>query len=131
MERISSRWPVSLAREKQHIAVIPMGYYDGLHRHYSRIGKVLIKGQIAPIVGDICMDFTMVDVSHITDVTIRDEVLIFGEDKNGNILPIEQFAKDGSTISHELIRCLRPRIKRMFIHPELTRRNHESITKAL
>ncbi|MBN9377851.1 MAG: alanine racemase [Chlamydiales bacterium 38-26] len=105
-------------RDLQKIAVLPIGYFDGLHRNYSGKGYVLIRGQKAPMVGSICMDFMMVDVTDIDDVSIGDSVLIFGEDEYGQYLPPENLALQGDSIVHELITCLGPRIQRVFISEE-------------
>lgn len=105
-------------REHQKIAVLPIGYFDGLHRNYSGKGYVIIRGQKVPMVGNICMDFMMVDVTDIENVSIGDSVLIFGEDEYGQYLPPENLASQGDSIVHELITCLGPRIQRIFINEE-------------
>lgn len=105
-------------RDHQKIAVLPIGYFDGLHRNYSGKGYVIIRGQKAPMVGKICMDFMMVDVSDIENISIGDSVLIFGEDDYGNYLPPENLASQGDSIIHELITCLGPRIQRIFVNEE-------------
>lgn len=105
-------------KDKQKIAVLPIGYFDGLHRNYSGKGYVIIRGQKAPMVGKICMDFMMVDVTDIKNVSIGDSVLIFGEDEYGQYLPPESLAHQGDSIVHELITCLGPRIQRVFINEE-------------
>lgn len=105
-------------RDKQKIAVLPIGYFDGLHRNYSGKGYVIIRGQKATMVGNICMDFMMVDVTDIQNVSIGDSVLIFGEDEYGQYLPPENLALQGDSIVHELITCLGPRIQRIFVNEE-------------
>ncbi|MBA3602049.1 MAG: alanine racemase [Parachlamydiaceae bacterium] len=105
-------------QEEQRIAILPLGYFDGLHRNYSNKGYVIIRGMKAPMVGKICMDFMMVDVTHIPYASVGDPVLIFGEDEYGQYLPAEEFARNGNSIVHELITCLGPRIQRVFIHEE-------------
>lgn len=107
-----------VAREQQRIAVLPIGYFDGLHRHYSSKASVLIQGHKAPMVGTICMDNLMIDVTDIPGVEIGDKVLIFGEDEYGYYLSPEELASSGHSIVHELITCLGPRIPRIFIHEE-------------
>lgn len=102
----------------QKIAVLPIGYFDGLHRNYSGRGHVIIRGQKAPMVGKICMDFMMVDVTDIPHVAPGDPVLIFGEDEYGDYLSPEDLALKGDSIIHELITCLGPRIQRVFIYEE-------------
>ncbi|MEI8366001.1 MAG: bifunctional UDP-N-acetylmuramoyl-tripeptide:D-alanyl-D-alanine ligase/alanine racemase [Parachlamydiaceae bacterium] len=111
----------TVERDRQLIAVIPIGYFDGLHRNYSGKGVVIIRGQKAPMVGKICMDFMMVDVTDIPHAASGDSVLIFGEDEYGHYLSPEALAACGDSIVHELITCLGPRIQRMFIHEEAHR----------
>ncbi|MGR3952111.1 MAG: alanine racemase [Chlamydia sp.] len=103
------------------IATIPIGYYDGMHRIYSGKSELLIRGYRAPIIGNICMDYLMVDVSHIPYVSVGDSVLIFGEDEMGKTIPIEEYAERGGSISHELMTCLGPRVQRIFIYDESLR----------
>lgn len=105
-------------QDHKRIAVIPIGYYDGIHRNYSGKAKVIIQGKKADIVGNICMDFMMVDITDIPHASINDPVLLFGEDAYGNTLAPEEFAALGNSIPHELITCLGPRIQRIFIHEE-------------
>jgi Alr-MurF fusion protein len=105
-------------KETQHIAVLPIGYFDGLHRNYSGKGYVIIRGQKAPMVGKICMDFMMVDITDIPHATIGDAVLIFGEDEYGHYLSPEDLALRGDSIIYELITCLGPRIQRIFVYEE-------------
>lgn len=117
-ETISYGRTYTVHREEQRIAVIPIGYFDGLHRNYSGKGNVLIRGQKAPMVGNICMDFMMVDITDIPHAAIGDSVLIFGEDEHGHYLSPEDLATSYGSITHELITCLGPRIQRIFIYEE-------------
>lgn len=103
---------------KARLAVLPIGYYDGLHRIYSGKAKVIIRGKEAPMVGRICMDYTMVDVTHIPEATTGDPALLFGEDEVGTYLSPESLASSGGSIVHELMTCLGPRIQRLFIYDE-------------
>ena len=105
-------------KEMQKIAVLPIGYFDGLHRQYSGKGHVLIRGKKAPMVGNICMDYLMVDITDIPQAQVGDKVLIFGEDELGQYLSPEELASSGDSIIHELITCLGPRIQRIFIYEE-------------
>ena len=93
-----------------------MGYFDGLHRNYSGKSHVIIRGHKAPMVGKICMDYMMVDVTDIPNVAVGDNVLIFGVDEHGQYLSPEDLATKGNSIAHELVTCLGPRIQRVFIH---------------
>jgi len=92
------------------IGVIPLGYHDGIHRIYSNKAFVWIRGVKAPLVGTICMDQMMVDITNVPDAAVGDEVVVFGDEQSP-----ETFAHYGGTIAHELISCLGPRIERHFI----------------
>jgi alanine racemase/UDP-N-acetylmuramoyl-tripeptide--D-alanyl-D-alanine ligase len=100
------------------LAVVPVGYFDGLHRAYSGKGYVIIRGQKAPMVGRICMDYMMVDVTHIPEASLGDSVLLFGEDEGGEYLSPETLATRGGSIVHELMTCIGPRVQRLFIYDE-------------
>lgn len=117
-ETISYGRSYKVQKETQRIAVLPIGYFDGLHRNYSGKGQVIIRGQKAPMVGKICMDFMMVDITDIPNAAIGDSVLIFGEDEYGHYLSPEDLATRGDSIVYELVTCLGPRIQRIFVHEE-------------
>ncbi|MBJ7448938.1 MAG: alanine racemase, partial [Parachlamydiales bacterium] len=114
-ESISYGRTYTVEKDFEIIGIVPIGYFDGLHRHYSNKGHVLVRGQIAPMVGTICMDFMMINITDIPNAAIGDPVLIFGEDRFGNYLSPENFAANGNTNAHELITCIGPRIQRIFI----------------
>lgn len=111
----------TISQEKARIAVLPLGYYDGLHRNYSGKHYVLIRGKKAQMVGRICMDYMMCDVTAIPEAAIGDEVLIFGEDARGNYASPHDLACAGNSIVYELMTCLGPRIQRLFIYDEALR----------
>jgi alanine racemase len=91
------------------IATIAIGYGDGFSRRFSNgVGHVLIKGQEAPIIGNICMDMCMVDISNI-DAKEGDEVIVFGKD-----LSISELAKAIDTIPYEILTNVSERVKRVF-----------------
>lgn len=117
-ESVSYGRTYKIEKDFQKIAVLPVGYFDGIHRHYSGKAHVLIRGHKAPMVGNICMDYMMVDVTEIPDVKVGDKVLIFGEDEFGQYLSPEELASSGGSIVHELITCLGPRIQRVFVYEE-------------
>ena len=93
-------------------ATIPVGYADGLDRHLGG-GKwsVRINGQSAPIIGRVCMDSAMVDITHIAGVEVGDKVTIFGRDK-GNTL--EDMAEVLDTITYEIMTSISQRVKRIY-----------------
>lgn len=108
----------TVTKEHARIAVLPIGYFDGLHRNYSDKGYVLIRGKKAPMCGRICMDYMMCDITDIPEARLGDQVLLFGEDDGGFYLPPEELASLGGSIVHELMTCLGPRIRRFFIYDE-------------
>lgn len=98
------------AKSDKVIAVLPLGYADGLPRIYGEgRGSVFINNQLAPIIGDICMDMTMIDISNI-DCQEGDEVLVFGKEKSA-----ETMANAVGSISYELITGISARVKRIII----------------
>ncbi len=91
------------------IAVLPIGYADGLNRHLSNgNGKVMINGRLAPVVGNICMDTCMVDISDI-QAEEGDEVLIFGDD-----YPLTNLARQLDTIPYEILTGISRRVNRVY-----------------
>ncbi len=100
-----------VARKPATIGVIPIGYADGLNRHLSERGfKVWIQGKFVPIVGNICMDMCMVDLTGL-NAKVGERVVIFGEEN-----PVENMAKALDTISYEIFTSVSPRIKRIYYH---------------
>ena len=93
------------------IATIPIGYADGLRREFSNGWKVLINGKKVPIIGNICMDSFMADVTNIKDVKLGDEVIIWD---NENI-KVEELAKKCNTINYEILCNISERVPRKFI----------------
>ena len=100
--------------KKRRIATIPVGYADGYSRNLSNIGKVIIHGQYAPIVGRICMDQFMVDVSDIPDVKQGDMVTLLGRDQDACI-SVEELAAWSKSFHYELICTIGKRIPRVYI----------------
>lgn len=96
---------------KSKIATVPVGYADGLRRVLSNIGEVIINGKKAPIIGSICMDSFMVDVTELENVQIGDEVYIWD---NENIT-LEDIAKKCDTINYEILSTISKRVPRKFI----------------
>ncbi|MBA4196025.1 MAG: bifunctional UDP-N-acetylmuramoyl-tripeptide:D-alanyl-D-alanine ligase/alanine racemase [Chitinophaga sp.] len=93
------------------IATIRIGYADGFSRKLSNgSGFVMIHNQLAPVIGNVCMDMTMVDITDIPNVTEGDSVEIFGAN-----LPVEQIAKWCNTIAYEIMTSISQRVKRVYI----------------
>lgn len=85
------------------LATVAIGYADGYKRAFSHQGEMLVRGQRAKVVGRVCMDLTVLDVTHIPDVHILDEVTIFGHDGHGNWLSVDELAHKLDTLNYELI----------------------------
>ena len=99
----------SYTTRPSRIAVIPVGYADGLNRHLSnRAGNVFVKGKRVPIIGNICMDTCMIDITD-TDATIGDEVEIFGKH-----IPVSELAEQLGTIPYEILTGISFRVKRVY-----------------
>lgn len=96
------------------IAVLPVGYYDGYVRLLSNKGSVLIRGQKAPVIGRVCMNMIMVDVTHITDVRLEDEVVLIGRQKN-EMMTAETLADLSQTINYEVTTRINERIHRRLL----------------
>ncbi len=86
----------------ERIAVLPVGYADGYIRLFSNKAFVLVKGKRAPVVGNICMDQTMIDVTHIPDVHVGDEVVLLGK-QGGEEVSAEELASILGTINYEVV----------------------------
>lgn len=103
-----------IAEKKSKIASLPIGYADGFTRMLSGKAEVLIKGVRVPVVGRICMDQCMIDVTGIDDVKVGDEVVLFGE-QNGSFISIDELAEKLGTINYEIVCMISKRIPRIYI----------------
>ncbi|NLL00998.1 MAG: alanine racemase [Clostridiales bacterium] len=102
-----------ITNRKTKVATIPVGYADGYSRNMSNVGKVIIRGQYAPIIGRICMDYFMVDVTDIDDVSQGDIVTLLGRDGEC-IISVETLACWSHSFPYELICTVGKRIPRVF-----------------
>lgn len=99
-----------LAKRDSLIATIRLGYADGYPRRLSNgVGQVWVKGKMAPVIGTICMDMFMVDVTEVPGVEEGDEVIIFGKE-----LPVQQVAEKAGTIPYEIMTGISQRVKRVY-----------------
>lgn len=96
------------------IATIPIGYADGFSRNLSSCGHMLVRGRRAPVVGRVCMDLVMLDVGHIPDVEIGDEVVVIGRQEQ-EAVPAEEVAQTLGTIQYEVLTSIGERVKRIYI----------------
>lgn len=94
------------------IATIRIGYADGYSRQFSNgVGKILVNGKPAPVIGAVCMDMTMLDVTDNGNVREGDDVIIFGQQ-----LPVQQVAEWINTIPYEIMTSVSQRVKRIYFH---------------
>lgn len=103
------------AERDMRVAVLPIGYADGLLRGLSGKVSFRIRGKMARSVGRICMDMCMVDVSEIPGIRVGDEATLFGYDTDGTLLPCERIAQQAGTISYEILCGISKRIPRIYM----------------
>ncbi len=96
------------------IAVLPVGYADGLNRKVSSHGRVIVGGAYAPIVGRISMDLTLVDVTRISSVCVADEVVLLGS-ADGLLVSANEHAELAETIPYEILCNISKRVPRKYI----------------
>lgn len=101
------------AKRESRIATLPIGYADGYNRHLSNHGEVLIHGKRAPVVGRVCMDFIMVDVTDIPRASVGDEVILIGQQGREQIAP-EEIAEKIDSISYEVLCSIGKRVPRIY-----------------
>jgi alanine racemase len=99
-----------IVKRNSIIATIRIGYADGYMRRFGNgVGKMVVNGQLAPVIGTVCMDMTMIDVTDIPDTKEGDEVIVFG-----NELSIKQIAEWAGTIPYEIMTGISQRVKRVY-----------------
>ena len=103
-----------IADKPMKIAVLPIGYADGYHRYLSNKGWVIINGYRARVVGIVCMDQVMVDVTHIPAVKPGDKAVLIGKQGEESITA-EELACLGDTISYEVLTGIGYRVPRVFV----------------
>ncbi|MBO4389437.1 MAG: alanine racemase, partial [Lachnospiraceae bacterium] len=96
------------------LAVLPIGYADGLHRCLSNKLEVLLRGHRARQVGRVCMDMSMVDVTDIPDVAREDVVTLIGRDGD-EFISAEEMASLCGTINYEIVCAISKRVKRVYL----------------
>ena len=104
-----------ITKEKRTIATIPVGYADGYPRLLSNKGRVIINGFYANIVGRVCMDQFMVDVTDIPNVSVEDEVILIGS-YGDKFITADDIADICGTISYEILCGISKRVPRVYIN---------------
>lgn len=103
-----------IADKKTKIASLPIGYADGYTRMLSGKAEALVKGKRVPVVGRICMDQCMIDITDIDDVKVGDEVVLFGK-QDGAFISIDELAAKLGTINYEIVCMIGKRVPRVYI----------------
>lgn len=119
VKEVPENTPISYGRKyttkkATKIATLPFGYADGYLRAMAGKGKIIVNGKLAPVVGTICMDQCMVDVSECGDVNIGDEVVVMGEE-DGLSNNADFIANALNTINYEVLCMVSKRVPRVYI----------------
>lgn len=103
------------ASKRSLIASVPVGYADGYCRALTNKGQVLVRGERAQVSGTVCMDWFMLDVTHIPGVSVGDEVTLMGRDAQGNSIRAEELAHWAGTIPYEIFCGISKRVPRVYL----------------
>lgn len=119
VKNVKKGFPISygstyVTEKEMKIATVPVGYADGYPRYLSNKGEVLVHGTRCPILGRICMDQFMIDVSHLPDVSIADEVTLIGTDKTETIT-VKDICDPEYRFNYEFCCLITPRVQRIYI----------------
>lgn len=106
-----------IASKPTRIAVLPIGYADGYSRALSNKGAVLLQGRRCPVVGRVCMDMTLVDVTPLPAVSIGDEAVLIGR-QGDEAVPATEVAAWAGTIPYEVLCGIGPRVPRLPAGPD-------------
>ena len=102
------------AERNMRVAVIPIGYEDGFNRRLSNRGAAIVRGRRVRIVGRVCMDQTLVDVTDVPGVELGDEVVLYGR-QNGETIRCEEVAELLGTIANEIVCAVGRRVPRVYL----------------
>jgi alanine racemase len=102
-----------IAKRPSRIAVLAAGYGDGIHRSLGNRGSVLVRGSLAPMVGIVSMDVTMIDVTDVPGVEVGDVVTVHGTD-GARVLPANVIARSIGTVTSDLLCAVSQRVPRLY-----------------
>lgn len=103
------------AGERTLVASVPVGYADGYRRSLTNRGEALVRGVRAPVIGTVCMDWIMLDVTKVPGVSPGDEVVLMGCDSQGNCVRAEELADWAQTIPYEVFCGISKRVPRIYL----------------
>jgi alanine racemase len=104
-----------VADRRTIIASVPVGYADGYSRALTNKGEALVRGRRARVAGTVCMDWIMLDVTDVPDVSVGDEVILLGADGAGNRIGADELAAKAGTISYEIFCGISKRVPRVYL----------------
>ncbi|HYQ47678.1 MAG TPA: alanine racemase C-terminal domain-containing protein, partial [Thermodesulfovibrionales bacterium] len=112
--------PVSYGRtfvtkRTTRVAVVSLGYADGFNRLFSNNAEMLVRGHRVPVVGRVCMDLTMLDVTELEHVSEGDEVVVLGS-QNGQAIMASELSQRIGTIPYEILTSLGSRSRKEYVH---------------
>jgi alanine racemase len=99
------------------VATVPIGYADGYNRRLSNRGHTLVRGARVPLIGRVCMDQIMLDVTDVPGVCVGDEVVLYGRQGGGEI-PMEEIEEIVGTISYEIVCAISKRVPRVYVRTQ-------------
>ncbi len=116
LREITSGTPVGyggtfVTKRETLVATLPVGYADGYPRALSNRAKISLAGRLAPLIGSVCMDFIMVDVTDIPGVCVGDEAVLFGD----GLVSVEDVSSWARTIPYEILSRISPRVPRRYV----------------
>jgi len=104
-----------IAEKPTVVATLPVGYGDGFKRRLTGRAEVLIHGQRAPLLGTVCMDQAMCDITHIKNAAIGDEVVLIGQ-QGSETITADELAAHADTISYEILLSISDRVPRIYLN---------------
>ena len=118
LKRVPAGTPISYGRSfvtgrESLIAVLPVGYADGFPRALSNRGEVLVGGRRAPVIGRVCMDMMLVDLTGHESVEVGQEVVLMGR-QGQEVITAEEIAQGSGTIAYEILCGISPRVSRVY-----------------
>jgi len=104
-----------VSERKTLVASVPVGYADGYMRSLTNRGEVLVRGRRAKVTGTVCMDWIMLDVTDVPEVSVGDEVILLGCNSDGNCIRVEELAEKAGTIPYEIFCGISKRVPRVYL----------------
>ncbi len=104
-----------ISQRETRVATLPVGYADGYNRRLTNLGEGLLRGQRVPVIGTVCMDWILIDVTDVDGVVVGDDVTLLGTDGAGNVIRAEELADKIGTINYEVFCGISKRVPRIHL----------------